>query len=148
MSSERRAARRGKASIVLKAAPGLGNAEIGRLHGLTEETVRKWRDRFAAHSVRAALDEAKRGGRPASVPVEARCELIEISVRPATRDRAEGHLDARPAQRVPDEEHRAGGSAAARSAAFCAQRISALISNAALAPRPGPALPGESARDL
>ena len=68
-----------RATIVLNAAAGLSNAEIGRLLGLTEKTVRKWRDRFAAHSVRAALDDAKRSGRPASIPVEARCELIKIA---------------------------------------------------------------------
>jgi transposase len=68
-----------RASIVLEAAAGLSNAEIGRRLGVTDKTVRKWRNRFAAHSVRAALDDAKRSGRPASIPLEARCELIKIA---------------------------------------------------------------------
>jgi len=80
-------ARRGKsarrevdrARIVLAAASGFSNVEIGRALGLTEKTVRKWRGRFAARSVRAALDDAKRSGRPASIPLEARCELIKIA---------------------------------------------------------------------
>ena len=67
------------ARIVLAAAAGSSNVEIARTLGLTEKTVRKWRSRFAACSVRAALDDAKRSGRPASIPLEARCELIKVA---------------------------------------------------------------------
>ena len=68
-----------RARIVLAAAAGSSNAGIARVLGLTEKTVRKWRNRFAAHSVRMSLDDAKRSGRPASIPIEARCELIKIA---------------------------------------------------------------------
>ena len=68
-----------RARIVLDAATGRSNAEIARALGFTEKTVRKWRNRFAAHSVRAALDDAQRSGRPERIPVEVRCELMMIA---------------------------------------------------------------------
>ncbi len=48
-----------RARIVLAAAGGASNAEIARSLGFTEKTVRKWRDRFAARSTRAALDDSQ-----------------------------------------------------------------------------------------
>ena len=65
--------------IVLSAAAGLSNAEIARTFGFTEKTVRKWRNRFAALSTRAALDDGHRSGRPESIPVEVRCELMMMA---------------------------------------------------------------------
>jgi transposase len=68
-----------RARILLAAATGKSNAGIGRCLGFTEKTVRKWRNRFAARSVRAALDDAPRSGRPERIPVEVRCELMMIA---------------------------------------------------------------------
>jgi DNA-binding CsgD family transcriptional regulator len=45
-----------RARIVLLAARGLSNAQIARLVGMTEKTVRKWRGRMRPHRVRMWLD--------------------------------------------------------------------------------------------
>ncbi len=68
-----------RARIVLAAAGGASNAEIARTYGFTEKTVRKWRDRFAARSTREALDDSQRSGRPETIPVEVRCELMMMA---------------------------------------------------------------------
>src|SRR5260370_34852665 len=68
-----------RARIVLAAAGGASNAEIARTYGFTETTVRKWRDRFAARSTREALDDSQRSGRPETIPVEVRCELMMMA---------------------------------------------------------------------
>lgn len=68
-----------RARIVLAAAGGRSNAAIAHALGFTEKTVRKWRNRFAAHGVRATLEDAHRSGRPERIPVEVRCELMMIA---------------------------------------------------------------------
>ncbi|HEX9349264.1 MAG TPA: IS630 family transposase [Gemmatimonadales bacterium] len=68
-----------RACIVLAAAAGQSNAKIARTLGFTEKTVRKWRGRFAARSTRASLDDHHRSGRPESIPVEVRCELMMMA---------------------------------------------------------------------
>src|SRR5882672_1177522 len=68
-----------RARIVLAASAGQSNAEIARALSFTEKTVRKWRNRFAALSTRASLDDSRRSGRPESIPVEVRCELMMMA---------------------------------------------------------------------
>ena len=68
-----------RARIVLAAASGQSNAEIARTLRFAEKTVRKWRNRFAARSTRASLDDSDRSGRPESIPVEVRCELMMMA---------------------------------------------------------------------
>jgi transposase len=52
-----------RARIVLAAANGLSNAVIAARLGVTDDTVRKWRGRFAAGGL-ACLDDLPRSGRP------------------------------------------------------------------------------------
>jgi transposase len=52
--------------IVLSAAGGLTNAAIANELGITDDTVRKWRNRFAAHRLDGLTDEP-RPGRPRTI---------------------------------------------------------------------------------
>ena len=52
-----------RAKIVLLAARGMPNATIAARLGITADTARKWRGRFAAHGL-AGLADRKRPGRP------------------------------------------------------------------------------------
>lgn len=77
-----------RAQIILAAADGAGNETIARRLGITDDTVRKWRARFAASRVLEALDDKHRSGRPARVPVEVRCQLIKIACERCDDERA------------------------------------------------------------
>jgi transposase len=67
--TEQRLVRR--AEIILAAAAGEANAQIARLLGLCEDTVRKWRRRWCAAPGLASLGDAKRSGRrPKFSPVQ------------------------------------------------------------------------------
>lgn len=69
-----------RARMILLAAEGRGNAEIGRRLGCEVKTVRKWRARFAARPQIDALKDDVRVGRPTTVlPVLARLELIKLA---------------------------------------------------------------------
>ena len=67
------------------AARGVDNAAIARRLVCEVKTVRKWRDRFAARPKAASLEDAARSGRPARIPIWARCELLALAC-----DRPEG----------------------------------------------------------
>jgi transposase len=68
-----------RARVVLLAAEGRGNAAIAAAVGVTERTVRKWRQRFALRSTVATLQDRSRGGRPARISVATRCEVIKLA---------------------------------------------------------------------
>jgi len=80
-----------RARIVLAAADGASNAGIARAVGVCEDTVRKWRRRYAAGRL-AGLSDARRSGRPprfspvqrAEVPAPA-CELPASRGMPLSR---------------------------------------------------------------
>lgn len=76
-SCEHRDVVRGR--IVLLASAGVSNAEIARRVGCHEDTVRKWRRRFAAEPRMEALSDRPRSGRPPKVTVATRCELIKLA---------------------------------------------------------------------
>lgn len=61
-SSEQRVVER--ATIVLRAAEGLSNAQIAAMLRVCVDTARKWRGRWLAAPGVAALGDAKRSGRP------------------------------------------------------------------------------------
>ena len=77
-----------RAKIILHAADGLGNEEISRRLGITDDMVRKWRGRFAATGNLASLDDKPRSGRPARIPVEVRCQLIKLACQRCGDDRS------------------------------------------------------------
>src|SRR5689334_22776284 len=78
-------------AIVLLAAGGASNAEISRRLGITDDTVRKWRNRFAASGVLESLDDRHRSGRPAHVRLEIRCQLIKLACQRCDDERAPFH---------------------------------------------------------
>jgi transposase len=73
-----------RARIVRLACEATSNAEIARRLGITEETASKWRERMRRSRNLAALNDEPRSGRPARIPVAARCEIIKLACdRPA-----------------------------------------------------------------
>jgi hypothetical protein len=97
-TSPQRQARR--ARIVLAAAGGANNEEIGRRVGVTEETARLWRGRWAAAgaalraaegaagagalaaAVGAVLADGPRSGAPATFTPEQLCRLMALACTP------------------------------------------------------------------
>jgi transposase len=73
---------------LLLAAQGVGNGEISRRLRITDDMARKWRDRFVANRSLDSLDDLPRSGRPAEVPVEVRCQLIQIACERADDEQA------------------------------------------------------------
>jgi transposase len=70
--------------IVLLAADGASNAAIARSLGCTERCAQKWRERFRKRRKVASLRDAPRSGRPPTVPMLVRLELIKLACeRPA-----------------------------------------------------------------
>jgi transposase len=59
-----------RAQIVLDAARGLSNAVIARRCGVTADTVRKWRGRFAAEGLDGLADRKRSGRPPTFTPVQ------------------------------------------------------------------------------
>ena len=68
-----------RARIVLRAADGQTNAAIARAVGVTEDSVRKWRGRFAANPVLDSRFDLPRSGRPAVVPLIVRLQVIKLA---------------------------------------------------------------------
>lgn len=74
-----------RARIVLAAAGGQPNAAIARRLGVCEDTVRKWRRRYATHRL-AGLADAPRSGRPARFSPVQQAQVVAIACElPATR---------------------------------------------------------------
>jgi transposase len=68
-----------RAKIVVLAAQGLSNAEIGRRVGCHVDTVRQWRQRFAEDGRVGTLDDRPRSGRPAVVSPATRCDVVKLA---------------------------------------------------------------------
>ncbi len=82
-----------RAQMILLAGEGRGNAEIARRVGCEVKTVRKWRARFAARPQIDSLKDDVRVGRPPTVPVLARLELVKLACsRPAACNAAFRHV--------------------------------------------------------
>jgi transposase len=73
-----------RAQLALLLLDGLGDAEIGRRMQIAERTVFKWRQRFGKRPKLSTLYDLPRSGRPATIPLEARCEVLRLACeRPA-----------------------------------------------------------------
>jgi len=73
-----------RARIVLLAARGESNAAIARALDCQRNTAQKWRERFRLRPKLSSLKDDARTGRPASVPMFVRLELIKLACkRPA-----------------------------------------------------------------
>jgi len=68
-----------RARIIMLSGRGMGTEEVARRIGSSRRNVRKWRARFRANPTAEALGDADRSGRPARVPLEVRCRLIQLA---------------------------------------------------------------------
>jgi len=67
-----------RARIVLRAAEAAPNEQIALALGITPNTVRKWRGRFAGSGL-AGLADLPRPGRPSTIDGVARCRIIALA---------------------------------------------------------------------
>ena len=74
-----------RAHIVLLAAEGLTNVQIGNVLGVTDQTARKWRNRFAEHRM-DGLDDEPRSGRPRRIDDDAVAEVVRKTLEEKPRD--------------------------------------------------------------
>jgi transposase len=76
-----------RARMILAAAEGLNNAQIGRQLGVEADTVRRWRGRWlrsdvverAEVSVVERLSDAPRPGTPARITAEQVCRIVALA---------------------------------------------------------------------
>ena len=73
-----------RARIVLLAAEGLTNAQIGNALDVTDQTARKWRNRFAEHRLDGLADEP-RPGRPRRIGDDAVAEVVRKTLEEKPR---------------------------------------------------------------
>ena len=74
-----------RARIVLLAAEGLTNVQIGTVLGVANQTARKWRNRFAEHRM-DGLDDEPRSGRPRRIDDDAVAEVVRKTLEEKPRD--------------------------------------------------------------
>ena len=93
-----------RARIVLLAADGHTNAEIGTRLAVTVFTVRKWRGRFSQRGICGLLDHPRRG-RPCRFDSVTRSELISLACRPVPPEpcRSQSTRDELLARRYPHQ---------------------------------------------
>jgi transposase len=65
-----------RAKLVVMALEGWGNAQIARQLGISERTAYEWTERFARRPRLSTLRDRPRSGRPSTISVTARCEVI------------------------------------------------------------------------
>ena len=74
------AAEKERAQLVLACAEGLPGREIAARHGVSVQTVSKWRQRFERYRI-AGLTDAPRMGRPRTITDEKVAEVIEKTLQ-------------------------------------------------------------------
>ncbi len=75
-----------RARAILMLGAGHGPAVVSRFVGLSDRIVRKWRARWEAWPRLEALDDLPRAGRPPSIAVATRCEVVKLACeRPANK---------------------------------------------------------------
>lgn len=65
--------------MILLAAKGLCSTEIARRLGYSVKTVRMWRARFKQRGRLGTLKDSSRPGRPPSVPLGVRLEVVQLA---------------------------------------------------------------------
>jgi transposase len=68
-----------RARILLMAHQCEGTEEIARKLSCSSRHVRKWKARFAVAPSLETLEDAPRSGRPARIPIAARCQLVQLA---------------------------------------------------------------------
>jgi transposase-like protein len=95
-----------QAKIVLLAADGDNNTEIGRKLSCTRKTARKWRNRYA-ETGRAGLADKSRPGRPRIYPDSTRALITAIACElPANRQLPLSRLNPRHSNCRDDRRYR------------------------------------------
>jgi transposase len=74
-----------RARILIYASEGRSNAQIARLLGITDKTVRKWRDRYESGAPKE-LKDAPRSGRPSRVAAADRAVVRALACVPVPED--------------------------------------------------------------
>src|SRR5450432_3801617 len=137
-----------RARIVLLAAQGYSNAQIARLVGMTDKTVRKWRGRIADWKHIEALSDARRTGRPTSIPLAIRCEVVKLACdRPEGEDTVSPGMDARCVAQLRRPANGVG-SEPDGDPTHSSRRAVATAPRAHVVAQPRPRLPSQGARDL
>lgn len=68
-----------RARLILLALDGFTNAEIAKRVGVSERTAYEWTERFARRPKLSSLRDKPRRGRPPTISVQARCEVIRLA---------------------------------------------------------------------
>lgn len=68
-----------RARMILSLRRGFGPTQVARRIGCSARNVRKWRARWDACPQVESLLEADRSGRPARIPLEVRCRLVQLA---------------------------------------------------------------------
>ncbi len=77
-----------RARIIIRARNGQGTRRIARSLGISARSVRKWKQRFRENPCVKAMHDADRSGRPARIPIAARCSLIKLACQRPDGDTA------------------------------------------------------------
>lgn len=70
-----------RAAIVLHAADGLGNIEIGEAMGISRQKAGRWRDRYAAHGLAGIEKDASRPGRKRRISDKQRAAVVRKTLK-------------------------------------------------------------------
>ncbi len=68
-----------RSRMILMLADGLGPSIIARSLGVSDRVVRKWRSRWEKAPGLESLYDGDRPGRPASIALETRCDLVQMA---------------------------------------------------------------------
>lgn len=68
-----------RARLIVLALDGVGNAAIARKLGVSVRSVYDWTERFARRPKLSTLRDRPRSGRPPTISVENRCEVIRLA---------------------------------------------------------------------
>jgi transposase len=76
-----------RAAIVLHAADGLENQQIGQVMGISRQKAGRWRDRYAAHGLAGIEKDAPRPGRRRRIDDSQRAAVVRKTIQ----DKPQGH---------------------------------------------------------
>lgn len=101
---------------MLLAFAGVSTPLIALQTAQSERNVRKWKSRFGRNPCLETLDDARRSGRPAHVPLGARLDLVRIACeRPDGEDRPKRFRDLWTHRSLADELARQSGTRISKS---------------------------------
>lgn len=81
-----------RARMILMLSAGHGPSRVARLIGVSDRVVRKWRARWEQSPRLEALDDAPRSGRPPTIGLATRCEVVKLACDRPDESRAPFHV--------------------------------------------------------